>query len=298
MFNRNYFKAVCLLSAFFFVGCGKNDSKENSCKKCQETEIQKDNCKVDEVIVDKTDKENETLSDEVKNLTNDETENVNSDIKVEEDKKSHVENESAKQEENKKKDDKKDIEKSSKKKIKEKKETVKKDAKENLKQGSDLEIVQVRLDELKELTKSSSDGWLEKNAATNIIRSRVFGQNWKKLKQEEKDAFSKTWIKFLSSNIESFLPTIKDYSIKKVKSSNVGKKIKKFEIDMIHKQTNEVIKVEVISTNNLRIIDVIAQEVSILSILRTNVNDIINSKTNKIKKWNDFIKNSSTNKTK
>ncbi|MDR3285779.1 MAG: hypothetical protein LBS83_03795 [Holosporales bacterium] len=173
----------------------------------------------------------------------------------------------------------------------EKKDSIKsKEEEENPNQKDDVTVAKEKMQELQTISKEKLTDWIEENVATKVIKGRVFAQNWKKYPKKLKDAIEKTWSKFISLNTESFLPMIKDYSVKKIECARNGKKVKKFLIEMINSKTNETIQVVILSTNNLRIIDIQVSEVSLLSLLKTAASDILNESKDKVKSWNDFIK--------
>ncbi|MDR0632565.1 MAG: ABC transporter substrate-binding protein [Holosporales bacterium] len=169
-------------------------------------------------------------------------------------------------------------------------------AKEQAQQQGELPgdkgVVQRKMQELQGLSHETMPKWIEANAATIIMRSRVFGQTWKKLTKAQQNEITKTWAKFISMNVSSFLPMIKGLSVSKVDCAKAGQKIKKFTAEMVETSTQKVSTAIILSTNNLRIIDIIAQDVSLLSILKTAATDILNQKGDKIKNWRAFLNKS------
>jgi ABC-type transporter MlaC component len=158
----------------------------------------------------------------------------------------------------------------------------------------DKGVVQKKMQEIQALSSETMPKWIDENAATIIMKSRVFGPGWRKLSKAQQNEITKTWTKFISLNVSSFLPMIKGLSVRKIDCSKAGQKVKKFSVEMVENSTQKVSNVVILSTNNLRIIDIIAQDVSLLSILKTSANDILHQKGDKLKNWRNFLNKNKT----
>lgn len=154
-------------------------------------------------------------------------------------------------------------------------------------------VVKARIEELKTLQSGAPCvAWLDAHAATYIVRDGVLKKAPKgKLSEEDRQHFSHTFTEFIAANIKTFLPLIKDYSVEKVSLLRETKKLRNFALVMRENNTKEAINVEVLVTiKGLRIVDVVAKETSLRSILATSFQDLMQSK-NPREAWDHLIQN-------
>ncbi|MDR0625269.1 MAG: hypothetical protein LBF72_02370 [Holosporales bacterium] len=163
--------------------------------------------------------------------------------------------------------------------------------------GTDIDKIKAKIQELQQLKDNDLYNWVSKNVATDIAKSRGFGKAFSGFSKDLKAAINKDWLFFLTTHIGSYVPFIKDVSIQSIKEEKVSQRIKKFVISAKGGADEKSdISVVVLCTENLRVIDVVVQEMSLLALLKTLISSIFttgkgstsNSET-KLKAWRKFI---------
>lgn len=142
---------------------------------------------------------------------------------------------------------------------------------------NDTAFVKQRMEELKVMKVGPTCvEWIDKHVATRIVATRILGRERAQSTDELDKYFVSTLSQFISANIASFLPLIQDYAIIRVAKAQSGQSFVKYSITLRDEKTGENFPVEVIATvRGLRIVDITAQATSLLSILKTAVQDIL-----------------------
>ncbi|MDR1597643.1 MAG: hypothetical protein LBR89_01780 [Holosporales bacterium] len=156
-------------------------------------------------------------------------------------------------------------------------------------------VVKAKIEELKALNAKTSVEWIKNNVATLVLQKVLFRRDLRQSKDKADKHFWDTFPQFIAANVVSFIPLIGDYTVEKVKLEATQKKARRFVLSMKNKKTGESLAVTVMTTGNLRIMDISVQETSLVALLKTCVSEVEKERDNKIAKWDEVINNASAN---
>jgi hypothetical protein len=130
------------------------------------------------------------------------------------------------------------------------------------------------------------------DVATDVSKGRSFGPALKGFPWELQNEINKDWVFFLVSNIKAYLSLLGGISIKSVTAEKVSPKMKKFVVVVKSSNFEGEVSVDLLCTNNLRIIDVVVQGISLLSQIKLQVNSILNPDKkdgDALSRWRKYI---------